>query len=151
MSTLLVDELFDGVEFIQPINITRSTQVAHIRAWIYKTGTLATGDLRLRVYDGATLLKTVTIPYTQINIEITNTYAHGYIRFDVEPLALNVGDLESYHEYTLIFDMINYVDDPNNYIGIIREWDKEKYIISGGSPVNDSENPAGIEIYSYRG
>jgi hypothetical protein len=151
MSTLLVDELFNGVVFEQPIRITKSTQFAYIRAWIYKNGTLASGNLQLQVYDGATLLKTVSIPYADINTNIPLPYAHGYIKFDVSPLALNVNPTETYHEYILKFSMSGYTNDLNNYMAIVREWDGPKYPMVDGYPVNDSEEACGLELYSYRG
>jgi hypothetical protein len=149
MSTLLIDELFTGVTFEQPIRLIKSSQFAYIRAWIYKNGTLANGNFQLQVYDGATLLKTVSIPYTDINSAIPLTYGHGYIRFDVSPLALNILPTESYHDYILKFSMQGYTDNANNYLAIVREWDNPKYSVVGGSPINDSEEACGLELYSY--
>ena len=151
MSTLLIDELFTGVTFEQPIRIQRSCQVGAIRLWIYKNGTLTSGNLTLQVYDGATLLKTASIPYTDINSAVVLDYAHGYIRFDLEPLSLNVSETESYHEYTLKFLMSGYTNDANKYVAVCREWDQNKYTVYDGPIINDSEEPAGIEIYAYRG
>jgi hypothetical protein len=150
MSTLLIDELYSGVVFTQTISIETNQVLAHIRPWIFKSGTLADGDFRLQVYDGATLLKQVDIPYTSINAEFTEAYAHGYIRFDVEPLFLGVNDDESSHIYTLKFSMVNYTNDTSNYIAICRDWNDPKYQIYNGPPANDSLAPAGIELYTYR-
>lgn len=150
MSTLLVDELFTGVTFEQNVQIEENVSIAFIRPWIYKHGVLTTGDLRCEVYDGATLLKTVTINYVDINAAVTETYAHGYIRFDMSPLALNLGTSESTHVYTFKFSMINYTDDSNSFIGICRDWDNPKYPIYNGPAANDSVKPCGLEIYAYR-
>lgn len=149
MSQLIFDELFDGVVFSQNIVLNRNISLAWIRPWIYKEGTLTSGQFRLEVYDGVTLLKTVDIDYTTINDNITATYAHGYIRFDVAPLALNVDDDEEYHTYTLKFSMVNYTDNPNGYIAICREWENRKYNIYGSLPDGDLEEPAGLELYTY--
>lgn len=150
MSTLIIDELYEDVVFEQRIRILRSTQIDAIRLWIYKNGTLLTGNLRCEIYDDVTLLKTVDIPYTDINAAITLPYAHGYIRFDVGPLALNVNETESYHEYTLKFSMNDYNNDTARYLAVCREWDQRKYQVYDELG-NDNEEPAGIELYAYRG
>jgi hypothetical protein len=150
MSTLIIDELYENVVFEQPIRIQRSTQIGAIRLWIYKNGTLESGSLRLEVYDGATLLKQVDIPYADINAAVTQPYAHGYIRFDTDPLALNVAETESYHEYTLKFSMPGYDNDTAKYLAVCREWDQRKYQVYD-ELANDNEEPAGIEIYAFRG
>jgi hypothetical protein len=150
MSTLLVDELMNGITFEQNIRLHRSISAAFIRPWIYKHGTLASGKLRLRVFDGATLLKLVEIDYTDINAAFTQSYAHGYIRFDVAPLFLGVNDNEAYHDYTLKISMFGYVDDVNNFLGVCREWDQRKYPIFGTEPANDATEPCGYEIFEYR-
>lgn len=149
MSQLIIDELFDGVTFSQNIHITKSIAVAFIRPWIYKQGTIADGKLRLEVYDGATLLKRADIPHALINNNIPGTYAHGYIRFNTAPLALNVADNETEHIYTLKFSMVDHTSNPSNYIAICREWDQHKYPIYGTPSTSDLEEPAGYELYVY--
>lgn len=150
MSTLLIDELFEDVIFEQTIRITRSAQVGAIRLWVYKNGTLTSGNLTMQIYDGVTLLKQVEIPYTDLNAAVVLDYAHGYVRFDTDPLTLNVGETESYHEYVLKFSMTGYTNDANKYIAVCREWDGPKYVTFDGPIINDSEDPAGLEIYAYR-
>lgn len=150
MSMLLIDELFTGVVFTQHIRLRKSIQIAHIRPWIYKHGTLADGKLRCEIYDGATLLKQIDINYTDFNAAFTQPYAHGYIRFDVEPLALNVYPTEEYHDYTLKFSMQDYTNDGSNYVAMVREWDDRKYEIFGDLPLNDALEPLGYEIYNYK-
>jgi hypothetical protein len=150
MSTLVIDELFDGIVFEQDIRISENISLAWIRPWIYKQGTLVDGQFRLEVYDGATLIKTVDIDYSEINSNITAPYAHGYIRFDVSPLNLNKEDTEETHVYTLKFSMVNHTTDLNNYIAICREWDQLKYPIFGTPPVDDNTAPMGLELYTYR-
>jgi hypothetical protein len=150
MSTLFVDELYNGVTFTQTIRLENSISVAFIRPWIYKQGTLVDGQLRLQVYDGATLLKQVDIDYSDINTELTQPYAHGYIRFDTEPLILGVTEDATFHDYILKFSMINHTTDNNNYIGICRDWDVSKYPIFGTAPFSDAQSPAGYELYGYR-
>lgn len=150
MSTLLIDELNNDVVFTQHVRIRKSIQVAHIRPWIYKHGTITDGMFRCEVYDGATLLKQVDINSSAINTEITQPYAHGYIRFDTAPLSLNVYPTEEYHDYILKFSMVDHTNDPSNYIAIVREWDDRKYPIFGTDPLNDTTEPYGYEIFNYK-
>ena len=150
MSTLILDELFNGVTFEQHIHLTQSTSFPYIRVWIYKHGILTSGDLKLDVYDGVSLVKSVSIPYTDINTAIPATYAHGYIRFDMDPLLLAVRDDETSHEYILKFSMANYIDDVNKFIAVVREWENPKYIPIDTPLSNDSIAACGLELYSYR-
>jgi hypothetical protein len=150
MSKLLVDELFNGVTFSQNIRLHNTVSIAFIRPWIYKQGTLQDGQFRLQVYDDTTLLKQVDIDYTAINAEITLQYAHGYLRFDTEPLVLGVDKDEEYHDFILKFSMVNHTTNAGNYIAICREWDVHKYPIFGVLPINDGTEPAGYELYGYR-
>jgi hypothetical protein len=155
MSTLLVDELFPGAEFNQDFKIFRELNVGSVRPWVYLEGTLADGDFTLEVLDGATLLATSTITHTQINAAKTETYAHGYMRFDFDSLALHIPEGETEKEFTLRFSMQNHTKDISNYLAIARIWDLKFYDIYGtdvtnNEPPNDSVEPAGIEIYEQK-
>lgn len=154
MSTLLVDELFPGINFDQDVKIFRDTNIESIRPWVYIEGTLVDGDFTLEVLDGATSIATSTITHTQINAAKTETYAHGYMRFDFNSLALHIPEGASEKEYTLRFSMQNHTKDLNNYIAIARIWDIRFYDVYGdvtaGEPPNDSVEPAGIEIYEQK-
>ena len=156
MSTLLVDEMYPGVSFSQPIKITENIMVSHIRPWIYKHNTLTAGDFQLEVYDGATLLATSTLNYITINAGFIQNYAHGYIRFDFDALQLNVPEDATEKEYILKFSMINHTLDANNFIGMVRQYEQKIYptygdgVVDNESP-NDYTEPAGIEIYQYLG
>lgn len=155
MSTLLIDELFPGITFDQNFKILRDTNVACVRPWVYLEGTLVDGDFQLEVLDGATVLATSTINYTTINTAKTETYAHGYMRFDFDSLALHIPEGASEKEFTFRFTMQNHTKDLNNYLAISRIWDIRFYSIYGsgvvaGEPPNDSVEPAGIEIYEQK-
>lgn len=149
MSTLIVDELYPGVVFSQKLIITKSLGIAYIRPWIYKQGTLVDGDFVCTVKDGATIIKTATINYTDINAAITGTYAHGFIRFDMDPLSITLPDETESKEYTIEFEMINHTQDPVNFIGINRSWENKIYETTVVAP-NDMVEPAGIEIYEIK-
>lgn len=156
MSTLLVDELYPGVVFEQPIKITKNIMVAHIRPWIYRRNDLVDGDFQLEVFDDATLLASRTINYVDINAAFTEDYAHGYIRFDFDPLQLNVPETLSEKEYILKFSMINHTLDTNNFIAISRQYEQKIYPTYGAGVIgneapNDMVEPGGVEIYNYVG
>jgi hypothetical protein len=155
MSTLIIRELNDGITFTQPIKVDRNLSIRHVRPWVLLHGVLTTGDLQCRVLQGATELASVTINYVDINAAKTETYAHGYIRFDFDSLILNRAEGEQSTDYILEFSMINYVDDPANYLGIVREWDQKSSIVYGevdgnGNACNDFIEPAGYQIFEYR-
>ena len=155
MSTLLVDELYSGIVFSQKIKVSRNISLTHLRPWVYLHGTLATGDFQCRVLQGATVLKTQTINYVDINSAKTEAYAHGYIRFDFDSLILNRAQGEESTEYIFEFSMIYHTTDSSNYLGIVREWDASSATVYGavdmnGDAINDQIEPCGYQIYEYR-
>lgn len=154
MSTLVVDELYDGTTFAQKFKLPRHTSVAHIRPWIVKWGTIADGDFTCEIYQDDVLLASSTISYTEVNAQITDDYFHGYIRFDFNGATLNIPEGETEDEYEVRFYMDNHTTDANNFVGIVRNWDIQYYEVYGnvssGEPVNDMIAPAGLEIYEYR-
>lgn len=156
MSTLLIDELNPGVVFSQPIKIQRNIMVAYIRPWIYKQGTLQNGDIQLQLFDGATLLATSLINYVDFNAAFTETYAHGYLRFDFDLVQLNVPEIETEKEYILKYSMINSTLDVVNFVGVVRQYEHKIYPtygsgVVGGEASNDSIEPSGLEIYEFVG
>lgn len=155
MSTLFVDELFNGITFTQKFKITKSTDLAHIRPWIYKQGVLQDGVLTCEVWQGSNLLTTSTVDYTEINTGIPEAFAHGYIRMDFPNLVLNVEEGQEETEYTLKLYMDNHVSNSSNFIAVVREWDDQKWDSYGdvdinNEPVNDTIAPAGLEFFEYR-
>ena len=150
MSTLLIEELYPGVQFDQPIKIRRPINLAVIRPWIYKQGTLVDGELTLEVLQGVNSLATIVIDFSDINTEIPAPYAHGYIRFEFDSLQLNVEEGQAETEYILRFSMENHTLDTTNYIAISRDWDDPKMEVYGVGP-SDVQDPAGIELYNYKG
>lgn len=149
MSTLVLDELYAGVVFAQTIRISKDVGITHIRPWIYKQGTIADGELTCRVKDGVTVLKEVSIDYTEINAAIPATYAHGFIRFDLDHLSLLLPDSSDSYDYTIEFEMTNHTTDMSNFIGINRSWENKIYDTITDAP-NDMVEPAGIEIYEFK-
>lgn len=156
MSTLIVDELYDGVQFNQTVKLKRNIMVSHIRPWIYKHGTLQDGQFRVQVYDGATFLAEAEIDYVDLNGAFTETYAHGFIRFDFDALQLNIPETSTEKEYIFRFEMINHTTDSSNFIGIVRNYEHKIYTTYGavdgnGEALNDFIEPGGLEIFEYKG
>lgn len=154
MSYLVIDELYDGVEFPQEFRILAPTNIAHIRPWIYKHGTLASGEFVCQVLQGAVVLAESVIDYTDINAAFTAQFAHGYIRFDFDSLSLKIAEENVKEVYSLKFFMRNHITDINNFIGVVRIWDIKFYDtygagVIGGQAPNDMVEPAGIEIFQY--
>ena len=148
----MIDELYPGVVFSQNFKIHKGADIKHIRPWVYVQGTLVDGDLQMQVLDGATVLVTETINYVDINAAKEDTYVHGYLRFDLESLVLRVPEGATEKEYTVRFEMINHTKDTVNYLAICRQWDLKVYDLYGtgavgNQAVNDSVEPAGLEIY----
>lgn len=156
MSTLIVDVLENNLSLTQAFRIRRNINVAHIRPWLYLSGTLPDGQLRMRLKQGSNILKTVTIDYTEINNAKTETYAHGFLRFDFDSLVLNRNESETATEYIIELTMLNHTDSSSNYIAWAREWDLKSHTLYGSGTglnnqgVNDEIEPYGFQIYEFR-
>lgn len=153
--TLLIDELFPGIVFEQNFRIQKTISMPHFRPWIYKQGTLVDGELTLEVWQGADLLKTATIAHTTINEEIPGTYAHGQIRFDLDPLQLNHDSTQEWTEYKVRLYMNNHTKDQANFVASVRRYELKFYDTYGdgvvdNEAVNDFIEPLGFEIYRWR-
>jgi hypothetical protein len=153
--TLLVDELYPGVVFEQNFRIKKTVSMPHFRPWIYKQGTIQDGELTLEILQDGELLKTATIDYAKINEEITGTYAHGQIRFDLDPMQLNHDRKEEWTNYTVRLYMDNHTKDTANFIGAVRRYELKVYDTYGDGVVNneapnDMIEPLGFEIYRWR-
>ena len=153
--TLLIDELYDGVIFENNFRIKKSLQLVHLRPWIMKWGTPATGEMVLQILRNAEVLKEVRLTSAEINAAIPGTYAHGMLRFDTEPLQLNHDRKLEYTEYTIKLFMDGYTTDGSNYFAAIRRYELKIYdtygdgVVSGES-VNDMIEPLGFELYEYK-
>lgn len=154
MSTLLIDELYNGVTFPQDFTIDRPINVAHIRVWIYKQGELADGEMVCEVWQSTTKLSEARNDYIDLNSEIGTDYAHGMVRFDFDNLSLGVNEGNLSEQYELRFYMDNHTTDPNAFIAIVRDYENPRYVRFGdldgfGDALNDSIESAGIEIFTY--
>lgn len=155
MSTLIYDELSPGVVFEQKFKIQKNVNIAHIRPWIYVQGVLVDGDLTLEVLQGANSLITKSIPFSDINSAMLDTYNHGFIRFDYDSLSLQIPEGLTEEEYTIKLSMENHSLDTTNYVAMVRNWDIKIYDTYGdvdgsGQGVNDMIEPGGLEIFYYK-
>lgn len=153
--TLVVDELFNGVVFEQNLRFKKHLSIAHFRPWIYKHGVLESGNLTCEVWQNATMLKQVQIPYTTINSEIEGTYAHGQIRFDLDSLQLNHNTLSEWTEYKVKVYMSGYTNNSNAFIGVVRRYELKFYDTYGTGAINneapnDMVEPMGFELFEYK-
>lgn len=152
--TLLIDELYSGIEFPQNFRINRRMSVSAIRPWLIKWGTIADGELVLQVLKDSEVLKEVRIPAATLNSDIPGTYFHGQIRFDTAPLQLNHDPTEEYTEYQLKLFMDNHTTDQNNFMGAIRRYELKFYDtygtdVAANEAPNDMVEPLGFEIFEY--
>jgi len=155
MSTLLVDELWDGIVFEQPFLITKNTSIIHIRPWIYRHGDLLTGQFQVEVLDGATVLTTAQLGFAEINSAFTENYAHGYIRFDFDSLSLRIPEGSIEKEYKLRFSMVGYTNNTEGFLGIVRQYEAKIYPtygtgVVGNEAPNDMVEPGGLELYEMK-
>lgn len=151
--TLLVDELYENVIFEQEFRINKTLQLAHFRPWIIKWGT-PDGTMVCQIWQDATLLKEVKLTSTEINLNVTATYAHGQLRFDTSPLQLNHDRSQEYTYYTVKIFMENNTTDSNNFYGIVRRYENKFYPTYGavdinGEGVNDMIEPMGFEMFEW--
>ena len=100
MTTFYGEILSDSQTLDTSIRIDRSIKVKHVRAHLFRQGLLSDGQVEMSIYEGLNLVKTVDIDYADINSVDSNTYAHGWFRFDFE-VPLNHNYENTYTEYTI--------------------------------------------------
>ena len=152
MSTLLVDELYDGIIVKQRFRTDKTFQLAHFRPWIYKHRDGQVGDLVCRVKIGETLLKESRIDAATLNQAIGGTYFHGYVRFDFDSLWISHKTTEEFTAYTIEVQFDG-TSDPQNFYGMCRQFNNLLYPAYGDldetdEPKNSSISPYGYELYS---
>ncbi len=154
MSTLVYSKMSNEEPIEQRIRILRDTSIKHMRPWLYIQG-MPDGDLTMHIYRSATLLASVTIPVSQLNSERSESYSHGFFRFDFEQLKLHMSEGVANEEYKVVLELTNHTDDEDNHIGWVRNWENNVYTVYGDGVVNgispnDMIEPFGLEIYDLR-
>ncbi len=152
MSTLILDELYDGIVADQEVSLKRDHNLSHVRPWIYKHGTCTT-TLTLSVLQDGTVLAQSIITPAEINAEITEDYFHGFLRFDFDALSLRVAEGNTEEPYTFRLEGSGGTD--TNFVGIVRNWDLKIYDTYGddvtdNQAVNDMIEPFGYELFEYK-
>lgn len=155
MSTLLVDELYNGIIVEQPFKITEEVNLAHVRMWIYRHDDLLTGTLQMQILDGADVLATASWGYTDINAAFDETYAHGFLRFDFDALVLRLPEGGTEKEFLIKVQMVGHTTAPTNFIGLVRAYENKIYDTYGTGVVdneaqNDFVEPFGFELFEYK-
>lgn len=126
MTTLVVQDMDNNTEIDLEIRIYRSMYLKNTRVHLFKQGTLTDGVLDLDIYDGATLVGTKQITYTQINT-IPGSYFHGWVSFEFdEPIFLSKDPTSTFKEYIFKFTLSGHTDDDDIYLGLCRDY--EKYV-----------------------
>ena len=152
MSTLLVDELYDGVIAPQNFTIDRDLDICSVRVHLYKHDT-ATSDVTIRLYQDATLLKEATITANQINECVPETYAHGMFNFDLGNTALRLKEGESSTVYR--WELEGQGGSETNFMGVIRIYENKIYETTGeqvvdGEAPNDFVEPFHFELFEIK-
>lgn len=163
MTTLVGEQLYNDSIIEQNIRIFKSMYVKVIRLHLYKNGNLSDGNLTLSIFDGATLISSKTLTYSEIN-EVDGTYWHGNISFEFDDAVfLSINPKEAYKEYTLKIVITDHTDSESIYLCVCKDYEKYisntitefKYEPLYGSGTSDGitvdysdSNPIGIEIYT---
>ena len=132
--------------------ITSPATITVVRARMLKHGTISDGTLTLDILDGATVIGTASISASEFE-SVGGTYAYGYFSFPLDSATvINLIDTP-YKEITYRFTMAGHTYDTNNYIALIRQFDRPFVGEHGIRPVAVSPeddgwfNSYGIEVY----
>lgn len=154
MSFIAVDSFDDTITTISALQRFQSSVIINtIRVKMLKHGTIADGTLTLDIIDGAIIIGTSSITAAQFEA-VGSTYAHGYFNFDFsDHIAINLNASTAFKEVTFRFTMAGHTEDLNNYVGLIRQFERPFVTEFGSRPASVSTeedgwyNPYGIEIY----
>lgn len=132
--------------------IEESVAITTIRARMIKHGTISDGTLTLDILDGATVIGTGSVTASEFE-SVGATYAYGYFNFELDgPTVINIQDTP-YKEITYRFTMSGHTYDANNWVGLIRQFDRPYVGEFGARPASVSPeddgwfNSYGIEVY----
>jgi len=147
--SIVVFEPITNAGLTQDITLTRSIHLRALRIGIMKHDTLD-GDVIVSLYDGVTLLKSVTVEAADINA--LGTYANGFLAFEFDTF-LGVVRTAGSKEYQIkvVYDG---TESDTNYIGWNRAHENNIVLAygsnqSGGEPVSDTYSPFEIELYRW--
>jgi hypothetical protein len=79
--TQFVAQRLGSDELEQNITFNENTTLRYIRLMLMKYGDVQ-GDIKVTLYKNTDVVATATITESQINSNVTGTYAYGFFRFD---------------------------------------------------------------------
>jgi hypothetical protein len=118
--------------------------VKAIRPHLYKHGLLTSGNLIFELYDGATLLKTSTMTYLQLN-SFMDSYSHGHLTWNTDLRLGGRRSGESSHEYTLALTWTG----ADGAISWIMDYEGQHIQSYGDGQGNDAYMPRDIEVLTW--
>lgn len=152
MSTLVLDELYDGVIAPEIFTTDRDLDISAIRVHLYKHD-VSTTTLTLRVYQDTELLRESIVTPELMNECIPATYSHGMVRFEFDNLPLRLKEGESRTVYR--WELEGTGGSTTNFIGVIRIYENKIYettgldVVNGEAP-NDFVEPFHFELFEYK-
>lgn len=158
MSYLAVNS-FDDNETVKEIGmrVEAGTVIKAIRFNMLKHGTIADGTLTLDILNvDDVIIGTQVITNIQFN-SLGGTYAHGMIAFIFDnQIAINKDDDSAYIQLKLRLTMASHTEDINNFVALVREFDRPIVEEYGTRPTSEGAdqdgwfNPYGVEVYAFK-
>jgi hypothetical protein len=147
MSTLLGYFFHQNEPVSQKFKLVFGQNVYALRPHIFKNGELLDGNLVFELYDNATLLKTETFTYLELNEQIGNNYSHGFITWEVDTRLAGRINGESAHEYEL---RLTYTGSDPLKLAWVMEYENLITTMYGSGQANDAFKPRDLEIWTVK-
>lgn len=155
MSDFIVDCFDDTTSLIVSRHrVYETILIRGIRLEMFKSG-FPTGSVFMEIYVDGILNETQELTFEEINSEITATYAHGYLHFELDnPVFISVDNVIGNKEMELRFYTSGYTYSNSVNFGIIKRHNNKivsDYGIDYASAMDEdqaaSHAPYSIEIY----
>ena len=119
MSVLAIEQLENNVTVAQKIKLLKSTNLETLRLNMYKQGTLVDGVVTVEVYDGATLLGSMS--HSCVDFNSIGPNFHGMVGFYPDnPIAIRKDPRVPYLELTFKVTVTSFTDSSTAFIGLVR-------------------------------
>jgi len=138
---LIVEELLTSLE--QTVVVSERTEIESIRPYIYLHGAPA-GSLKLSIISGSTTLssKTMTVAALISAAAITQTYAHGFVRFQLDDTVFIPAGT-----YIVKLEGVGYTFGAT-WAGWVKEYENLTNTPTT-TITNDLDQPLSMQIWSY--
>lgn len=154
MSYLAIEQLENNVPVIQQIRLFKGTNLEAIRLHMVKFGVLTDGIVTLGIYDGVSLLGSMSLSYQEFNT--LDLYFHGMIRFlPSTAIALRKNFKDPYMVLDLKITFSDHTNSDEAFLGLVKEpyptielYNESSIPDSTTETVRIWHLPYGIEIYS---